>query len=169
MPIVAGDVHKRLSGGVANTDPNLSIGGLKSSVSIVDATLHNLFDIVSGPEGAAGSTEYRCFYIHNNHGSLTMQNATAYITTNTPSTDTSVEIGLGAAAINATETATADETTAPAGVTFSTADGSGNALSIGDIPFGQHKAVWVKRIVTAGAIAYNSDSVLITIAFDTAA
>ena len=169
MPIVAGDIHKRLSGGAANSDPNLSIGGAKSSVSITDATLHNLFDIVSSAEGTAGDTEYRCFYVHNNHGSLTMQSSKIYISTNTPSDDTTVEIGLGAAAINATETATANESTAPAGVTFSTAAGSGNALTIGDIPFGQHKAIWVKRIVSPAAAAYSADSVIITITCDTAA
>ena len=54
-------------------------------------------------------------------------------------------------------------------MTFSTAAGEGNALTIGDIPAGQHKAIWVKRIVGAGAAAYNADSVVIKVQGDTAA
>ena len=169
MAIVGSDIKFRLSGGAANADANASIGGAKSSVEIADATLHNLFDIVSSAEGAAGDIEYRCFYVHNGHATLTLQSAKVFIQTQTPDSDTSVEIGLGAAAVNATETAVANESTAPAAVTFSTAAGAGNALAIGDIPAGQHKAVWVKRIVTAGAAAYNADSVLLRVAGDTAA
>ena len=45
----------------------------------------------------------------------------------------------------------------------------GNALTIGDIPAGQHKAIWVKRIVGSGAAAYNADSVVIKVQGDTAA
>lgn len=169
MPIVGTDIKSRLSGGAANADPNASIGGAKSSVEIVDASLHNLFDIVSSAEGSSGDTEYRCYYVHNGHATLTLQAAKIYIQTQTPDSDTSVEIGLGAAAVNATETAVANENTAPAGVTFSTADGAGNALTIGDIPPGQHKAIWVKRIVSAAAAAYNADSVVIRVSGDTAA
>lgn len=45
----------------------------------------------------------------------------------------------------------------------------GAALSIGDIPAGQHKAVWIKRIVNTGAIAYNNDTATLTVKCDTAA
>lgn len=169
MPIVSGDIEFRLSGGASNTDPNASLGGVKSSTSIVDATLHNLFDIVSSAEAAAGDVEYRCIYVHNDHGSLTMQNAKVFIETNTPSDDTAVEIAVGASAVNGTEQTIADENSAPTGVSFSSADGSGNALSLGDIPAGQHRAVWIKRIVSEGAAAYNADSVIIRVTCDTAA
>ena len=54
MPIVAGDIDFRLSGGAANSDVNASLGGAKSSTELVDATLHNLFDQVSGDEAQAG-------------------------------------------------------------------------------------------------------------------
>lgn len=170
MPIVASDIHKRLSGGASNTDPALSIGGIKSSTSIVDASLHNLFDIVSSAEASSGDIEYRCLYVHNAHASLTALTTKVWIQTNTPSTGSTVEIGLGAAAVNATETAVANESTAPASVTFSaTAIDLATGLLIGDIPFGQHKAVWVKRIISAAAAAYTTDSVLIRVGCDTLA
>jgi hypothetical protein len=169
MPIVAGDLIERLSGGAANSDPNASLGGAKSSTAVVDNTTHNLWDVVSSAESSAGDTEYRCIYLHNNHGTLTLQNAKVWVQTNTPSTDTSIEISLGTSAINGTEQTVANENTAPSGTSFSTAAGEGNALSIGNIPAGQHKAIWIKRIVGATAAAYNDDSYVLAYAGDTSA
>ena len=169
MPIASADIDFHLSGGAANSDPNASLGGIISTTQITDATIANLFDNVSGAEAAAGDTEYRCLYVKNNHGSLTLQGAEVWIETNTPSTDTSAEIGLGTSAVNGTEQTVADEQTAPTAVTFSTAAGQGNSLAIGDIPAGQHKAIWVKRVVNAAAAAFNSDSVVIRVQGDTAA
>lgn len=168
MPIISTDIQYRLSGGAANSDPNVALGGAKSSTS-VGAGLHNLFDIVSSAESSSGDTEYRCVYVHNNHGTLTMQNSVIWIASNTPSADTTVEIALGSSAVNSTEQTIANENTAPTGVTFSAPSSFGTALSIGNIPAGQHKAVWIKRIVNAGAGAYNSDTATITVQCDTSA
>lgn len=161
MPIISSDIKFRLSGGAANTDPALSLGGVKSSV---DAS--NYFDDVSSAEASAGDTEYRCLYVHNNHGTLTLIGAKIWIQTQTPSGDTDVAIGLGAAAVNATETATADESTAPGSVSFSAPSSSAGGLTIGDIPAGQHKAVWVRRTINAAAAAY-SDSFTLRVQGDT--
>ena len=169
MPIASSDIKFHLSGGAGNSDPNGALGGAISTTQITDATIANLFDNVSGAEAAAGDTEYRCLYVKNNHGSLTLQGAKVWVETNTPSTDTSAEIGLGSSAVNGTEQTVANESTAPGSVSFSTAAGEGNALTIGDIPAGQHKAVWVKRVVGSGAAAYNADSVVIKVQGDTAA
>lgn len=86
MPIISTDIQYRLSGGAANSDPNVALGGAKSSTS-VGAGLHNLFDIVSSAESSSGDTEYRCVYVHNNHGTLTMQNSVIWIASNTPSAE----------------------------------------------------------------------------------
>lgn len=169
MPIAASDIKYRHSGGSGNTDPNASLGGAKSSTDITDASLHNLFDVVSSVETAAGDTEYRCLYVHNNHGSLTLTSPKVWIQTQTPSPDTTIEIAVGSAAVNGTEQTVANESTAPTGVTFSAPANEAAGLSLGDLPFGQHKAVWIKRIVTAGAAAYNSDSVILRVKGDTAA
>lgn len=169
MPIVSSDIEYRLSGGSGNTNPNASLGGAKSSTEIVSATLHNLFDIVSSAESAAGDIEYRCFYVHNDHATLTLLNAAVFIQSNTPDTQTLLEMGLGTSAVNGTEQTVANENTAPAGVTFSTAAGSGNALAIGDIPAGQHKAVWLRRTIDAGASAYDNDGATLRVIGDTAA
>jgi hypothetical protein len=124
---------------------------------------------VSSAESSAGDTEYRCIYVKNTHASLTLQSAKVWIQTQTPSADTSVEIGLGTSAVNGTEQTVANENTAPSGVTFSTAANEGAALSIGNLPNGQHKAIWIKRIVGSAATAANDDSYVLSYAGDTAA
>lgn len=169
MPIIASEIEKRLSGGAANSDPNASLGGAKSSVSIVDATLQNLFDKVTSAEAAAGSVKYRCFYVHDANATLTLEAAKVWISQLTSSTDTEIAIGLGSSAINGTEQTVVDEDTAPTAVTFTTPVTEGTALAIGDIPAGQHKAVWVRRTVNAGAAADNLDNAIITFKGDTAA
>lgn len=152
MPIAGSDIKYKLSGGASNTDPNASLGGAQSST---DAPA-GVFDNVSSAEASVGDTEYRCVYVLNNHGTLTLQGAKVWIQANTPSADTAVEIGLGTTAVGTgNEQTVADESTAPSGVSFSSAANEGAALSIGDIPAGHHKAVWFKRTVNASAAAAN--------------
>lgn len=162
MPILAADIQFRLSGGAANADGNASLGG-EISANAVSGALHAFFDRVTGAEAAAGDVEYRCLYVRNGHATLTLYGAVVWISTNTPSPDTVVAIGLGTSAINGVEQTVADESTAPAGVSFTEPDSYGAGLVIGDIPAGQHKAVWIRRTVTAAAAAYNNDGA--TLAF----
>ena len=168
MPIISTDIVYRLSGGSGNTDPNASLGGVKSNTAI-GAGLHNLFDVVSSAESSAGDTEYRCFYVHNAHATLTMQNSVIWIQSNTTSADTTIEIGLGSSAVNGTEQTVANESTAPTGVTFSAPANQGAALSIGNVLPGEHKAVWVKRIVNVASSAYDNDTATIRVQCDTSA
>ena len=154
MPIVSGDIVYRLSGGAANSDPNASLGGVKSSV----AAGSNLFDAVTSAEASAGDIEYRCFYIHNAHATLTMLTPKIFIPTNTSSPDTTLDIGVGTSAVNATEQTVANENTAPSGVTFSAPTDYASGVALGDIPSGQHRAVWLRRTVTASAASATDTS-----------
>lgn len=167
MPIVAGDIEFRLSGGAANSDVNASIGGAKSSVAITDASLHNLFDIVSSAEALAGDTEYRCFYVHNAHASLTLQGAKVWVSTDGSGGDTAIAIALAGEGVNGTAETPVDESTPPAGESFTTPTTEGGALTIGDIPFGQHQAIWVRRTVTAAAAAASGLNAVFTVKGDT--
>lgn len=170
MVILTTDIVFRLSGGAANSNVNASLGGAKSSVALVDNTANNLYADSLGPESLAGSIKYRAIYVHNAHASLTMQNSKIYITTNTPSTDTVFDIGVGSAAINGTEQTVANEDTAPTGgVTFSQPSTYAAGISLGNIPFSQHIAVWFRRTVTAGAAAFNNDTVVFEVGCDSAA
>lgn len=156
MPIISSDIKFRLSGGAANSNPLASLGGAKSSVDAGS----NLLDNVDSAEAAAGDVEYRCYYVHNAHATLTMLSAKAWIQANTPSGDTALAIGLGTSAVNATEQTVAGEGNAPSGVTFVAAPDEANAVALGDIPPGQHRAVWVRRTVTAGAAAFSDSATL---------
>jgi hypothetical protein len=151
MPIVSTDIKYRLSGGASQSDPALSLGGVVSSVDAGSG----IFDNVGSAEAAAGDIEYRCVYVKNNHGSLTLTSPKIWIQANTPSGDTNIEISLGTSAVNGTEQTIADENTAPSGTTFSAPANEGAALSLGDLAPGATKAVWIKRTVTAAAAAAN--------------
>ena len=161
MAIVSTDIQYRLSGGASNAVTASSLGGVKSSVAA-----SNYFDDVSSAEASAGDTEYRCVYVHNNHGTLSLIGAKVFIQTNTPSSDTDVAIGLGSSAINGTEQTVANESTAPTGVSFSAPTTFAGGLAIGDLAAGAHKAVWVRRTVNAGAAAY-ADSFTLRVQGDT--
>jgi hypothetical protein len=168
MPIAASDIQYRLSGGAANSDPNASLGGAKSSVQITDNTDNNLFDDVTGAEHTAGDVEYRAIYIHNNHGSLTLTSAVVWIASDTSGVDSDLSIAVGTAAINGTEQTVANESTAPTGVTWSDAAVSrATGLALGDIPAGQHKAVWLRRTITAGSTPQAADTAQIQAGGDT--
>lgn len=164
MPIISTDIKYRLSGGGSNTDPALSLGGAKSSTDAPSG----LLDTVTSGEAATGDTEYRAIYVHNAHATLTLEAAKLWIQANTPSADTTLEVGLGTSAVNATEQTVANEGVAPSGVTFVAAADEAGAISLGDIPAGQHRAVWIKRIVSAGAAASN-DTANLRVKGDTAA
>lgn len=170
MPIVAADLLIRLSGGSGNTDPNLSLGGVMStSTTVTDNTTHNLFDVVSGSESLPGDIEYRACYLLNNHGSLTAQATAIYISSNTTSADTSLDIALAGEGVNVTMETVGTEGTAPAGETFSAPSTYATGLVMGNITFGQRYGFWVRRTVNAAAAAANDDTAILKFDCDTAA
>lgn len=168
MPIANSDIVYRLSGGSGNTDPNASLGGAKSTTAITDNVLNNLWDDISGDEGSAGDTEYRCFYVHNAHATLTLLSPVIWISSNTTSTDDEVDIGIGSSAVNGTEQTVANESTAPTSVSFTHPTTKGGGLALGNLPAGQHKAVWVKRVVGASAGAKDANAYNVTVEGDSA-
>jgi len=157
MPIIAADFVSRLSGGATNAAGDASIGGIKSANAMSSAT-DGLFDAVSAAQATAGLIEYRCIYLHNANAADTMTNARVWINANTPLAGTTLDIGIGAAAVNATETAVANEGTAPVGVTFTAPSTAATGLAAGTLLFGQHRAIWLRRTVTAVSGASASDT-----------
>lgn len=157
MPLIAGDFVTRLSGGAANASGNASLGGAKSA-NAAPTTVDGLFDLVASAEASAGDVEYRCVYLHNGNATSSMLNTVAWISANTPLAGTTIDIGVGTSAVNGTEQTVANESTAPAGVTFSAAATQGAGIALGDLPAGQHRAIWIRRTVTAGATASPNDT-----------
>lgn len=165
MPLISGDFVTRLSGGSSNSDGNASLGGVKSSTA-ASTSIDGLFDQTSSAEALAGDTEYRCVYLHNGNGSSEMLSAVVWISANTPSGGTALAIGVGTAAVNGTEQTVANESTAPAGVTFSEPASQGAGLALGNIPAGQHKAIWLRRTVNASTAATANDTFTLGYAAD---
>lgn len=171
MPLASGDIEYRLSGGSSNTDVDGSVGGAISSTEVTSGALHNLFDVVSSSEASAGDTEYRCIYVINNYSGspiIQAQNILTFIQSATPSSDSELSLGLSAQGIDTTATAVADESSAPAGVTFYASSASPNILSLPDMNPGQYIGVWIRRVISSSASAYTNDGATIRTTFDTA-
>ncbi|MEN9926646.1 MAG: hypothetical protein RL268_2772 [Pseudomonadota bacterium] len=165
MPLVSGDFVVRLSGGASNSDGNAALGGAKSSNTASTST-DGLFDTVSSAEASAGDTEYRCVYLHNANASSSMIDAVIWVGANTPNASTTLDIGVGTAAVNGTEQTVANESTAPTSVSFSAPSSQGAGLALGTIPAGQHKAIWLRRTVSASAPASSNDTWQLNFAAD---
>lgn len=162
MAVIVTDMKYRLSGGASNALATAALGGIMSSVGITPGASENLFDNVNAGEATAGDTEYRCFYVFNSNAADTVNDVKVWINTNTPSPSSEVTIGLdpvgnGNGSTTGVATTIANESTAPAGVTFALAANSGAALAIGNLGPLTGRAVWAKRTVTAGAPAYAND------------
>ncbi len=140
----------RLTGGATNSSVSASLGGVESSVSVVNAADHNLFSKVADSEAAAGSEKYRCFTLHN-ISSETIEEFGIYIGTVTGSSYTKIYIGLGTGGVNGTEQSISDEDTAPVDVTFVHATSASSPLLLPDLPADQHINIWVRRDVSVGA------------------
>lgn len=167
MSVLSTDLKCFLSGGASNSDQNASLGGIISSTEVVDNTLHNLFDEVTGDEHTAGETNYRCIYFKNNSAE-TAYNSKLWIESNSTGADSAITIGLDLAGLNGTADTIADEDTAPSpAVTFSTANGQSNALQLGDIPAGQKYGIWIKRVITAGSTPQANDTAVLKCYVDT--
>ena len=179
MAIVANDIKIKFSvktGSNGNSSAGTAAGSLGKYIStteITDATLHNLFDLVTGDDNAAADVEYRCIFFHNSHGSLSLENAVVWMSAETSGgADAAIAIDdvaaspIGQTAAQADEVA--DEDTAPSGESFSSPTTKGGGLSIGTLAAGECRAVWVRRTPLAGA-AVDNDDVTIKIEGDTAA
>ncbi len=153
MAIVAGDLKFYLTGGAANADPALSLGGVISSVQFIDNTLANLFASVSPAEALAGSVKYRALSFKNT-SALTAYAAAIFISQETSSADTTMAI-----AYDSTGTQdVADEDTAPTGLSFSTPLSLATGIALGDIAAGGVARIWFKRTVSASAAAANDEA-----------
>lgn len=163
MPIASADITYRLSGGAANALPNASLGGAMSS----NEAGINILD-VSSTEATDGRVEVRGVYVRNGHGSLTLIAPVVWLNSNTPSATTTIELGLGTSAQGGTEQTVANETTMPAGVTFSAPTSKATGIALGDIPPGGSRFVWIRRTVNAGTAAIGSDAFTLRVEGDTA-
>lgn len=150
---------------VANGGAGTNLGKYASSGTLTDATLDNVFADLTGDQNAASQVDYQCIFVHNNHATLTLQNAVVWITTQV-SGGADMAIGLDTTAVSAVGSATAQAltiasaTTAPSGVTFSAPTTKAGGLSIGNIAAGNVKAIWLRRTATNSSALANDGATL---------
>lgn len=148
---MAANLQLFLTGGGSNSDPNASLGGVKSSTQLSATPMNNLFDNVDPAEAVAGDVEYRAIEIQNN-GDAVAQAVKAYLSSDTASAYTEIDLGLE----SGTQTIP-NESTAPSGVSFAHYT-PGSKLAISDIAAsGGTQRLWLRRTVTAGAPNLNND------------
>lgn len=179
MAITASDIKFKLStksgtaGNTLTSTPAASLGKYISTTEIVDASLHNLFDVISGDENAASDVEYRLYFVHNTHPTLTWENVVVWLSAEVAggaaaaiSVDTTAASDADSATAQAKEIA--DESTAPASQSFSSPTTKGTGLSIGNLAPDQVRGIWVRR-TAANTGAVDNDGVTIRCEGDTAA
>ena len=175
MPITSSNIKFYLSGGTnaSNSDVNASIGGVLTSTEVADDQLHNLFDKTLGTESTAGDIEYRCIYVKNTHGSLELELAKIWISSNTSSPANVIAIALDGAGKGGTAETETDENVAPTGETFSqpTAYSGGLSLDGGGtgLGYGVSYPIWIRRTIAAGATAVDNVTFVLSVQGDTAA
>ena len=143
------------SSGQAQSDPNASLGGYRSTTELSATSMKNLFDDVSIVEAVLGDTEYRMIDVYND-GTGTAYGVQLYM--QTPTSSDSTELNFGYSATNQPHAdswngeALSNESTAPVSPSMSYSNYTKTSpLSLGTIPAGQSKRVCVRRTVTAGA------------------
>ena len=175
MAITSSNIKFYLSGGTSNSNVNASIGGAISTTEVTDNSLHNLFDKTLGTESTAGDTEYRCIYVKNTHGSLELELAKIWISTNTSSPANVIAIARDVIGKDGTAETETDEDNAPtnSGTTFSnpTAYSGGLSLDGGGTGLGAGVAypIWIRRTIAAGATAVDNVTFVLSVQGDTAA
>lgn len=174
MPIASSDILIKFSttaGAAGNSNagtPAGSLGKYISTTQLTDNSLNNLFDDVTGAENAANDVEYRCIFIHNNHGSLTFSNVVVYLASEVAGgastaigVDTTAASAIGSAGAQALQVA--DENTPPVGVSFSSPTTLGTGIAVGSLSPGQCRAIWVRR-TAANTAALSNDGVTLRVA-----
>src|SRR6266496_639999 len=117
------DITFYMSGGAANGDPSLSIGGAISTSligQISSGRLGNIWDHVSKAEAGTGlQEEYRCMYVKNVNASDSIKQMRLFFESKNSDQDIGIFIGLDPAGKNGTPSTLANETTTPTGIVFS--------------------------------------------------
>ena len=162
------------TGSAGNSTAGTAAGSLGKYISTTQWTggsVNDLFDDISGAENAASTVDYRCIFVHNSNTANALQNAVVFLQSEVSGganiavgVDTTASSALGSASAQALTVA--NETTAPAGVTFSSPTTAGAGVSLGSIPSGQVRAFWVRRTATNSA-ALSADGVTLNVTGDT--
>jgi len=151
---MASEIGLYYTGGAANANPDLSLGGTLSSVALLTPALNNLFDNVLPTDiVAAPHVSYRCIYLWNT-GADTALHVQVFFT-DTPNTESVLAVGF-----DSTSQSIANDTTAPVGITFTESD-IVTPLSLANMASAGVHRIWIRRTVDQGAANLNDDTAYI--------
>src|SRR5687768_6301545 len=170
MPVQSASVRFQFSGGNANEDPDLSLGGqisVATNRNITSNSLHNLFDEINNTEAVSGEHEFRHFYFRNGHD-FTLRNVRLFVLTDTTSIWSKLEFAKGTANNGSIEQAVPNENTSPVGISDSNwrIPSASSPLILGDVLAGSTASVWIRRRVETGALIARNEKVHIRIIGD---
>lgn len=186
MAITSGDIKFKLStksgsAGNQNTStPAASLGKYISTTEITSAQLNNLFDDVTGDENANEDVEYRCFFVHNAHASLTLENIKVWMSdeaagganiafARTKQNFPLIAVPVGSSSAQAEEVA--DESTIPSTLVsgdFYSPTTKETGAGIPDLEPGYVCSFWVRRTAQNNS-ALDNDGVTLKVEGDTPA
>jgi hypothetical protein len=151
---MASDCFFHYTGGAANDDPDLSLGGDGSSELLDSTALNNLFDNIN-PDEIDGSNrvEYRAVDLSND-GDAEAHNVDFFFT-DTPNVESILAVWLD---VTGTQSI-GNETTEPTGASGNwTTPLVGSKLSLGDMLAAATHRLWIRRIVDQDADNLNDDT-----------
>lgn len=174
MPIASTDIVLRLTtknGSAGDTTASSASESLGKYVSttVLSPGANMLFDNITRAENEAMTPDYRCIAVLNNHATLTLNNAVAFVVTDLlyeTIVDIAVDnIGPVAKGTSAVQgTSIANDTTAPTGVSAFAAATDGVVL--GNIGPGQVRLIWIRRTPQNG-VAHDDEGIAIKIVGET--
>lgn len=153
MPIASTDIVLRLTtplGSAGNTTVGTASTSLGKYVSttVLTSGQNTLFDNISKTENENMTPDYRCVAVLNNHATLTLTNAVAFIVTDllyesimSIAVDNIGPVAKGTSA--AQGAVIANDTTAPTGI--STFVPSADGVALGNLGPGQVRLIWIRR------------------------
>lgn len=173
MSVLASDMNLKYSvsaaagNTTAGTQPT-SLGDQVSTTQLGTSGANVQFDDVSSAEASAGDTEYRCFFVCNDHATDPATNVTITVQANATKSTWTVaadNIGVTAKGSGSAQALTvANENTAPSGGagvgTF------GSSASLGTIPAGSVAGFWVRRVTASSTTPLTADTATLRIGGD---
>lgn len=155
----------------ANTTVSTFLGKYAATSAWAGGGTNDLFADITGAQNAASQVDYAGLAILNNNASNSAQNSVAYLSSEVAG-GASVAIGADTTAASAKGAASAQlltiasNTTAPAGVTFSSPTTAATGVSLGTIAVANVKGLWVRR-TAANTVALSADGVTLAVSVDT--
>lgn len=182
MAISSSDIKIKLStksgsagNSLSQSNVNASLGKYISTTEFVSATANNLFDNVTGARNVSSAVDYRCIFVHNSHATLSLESAAIYLssqvsggTTIAIAVDNVAASAIGSSSAQAFEASTTTTDPSDGVGSFSSPTTADDALSLGTIPAGYCKAVWIRR-TAANTGAVDDDGATFVVIGDTAA